>query len=213
MSALFLALALLATDPEPAVAVTPAAAAAPVEDAIDMTYPAGAPHDDYGLVAWCYGALSGYLELHDQMIPEVSRIEAAFQRPGATLAGDMAVYDDMQKASLGNIKLFAKAMEAAERASLRPINARGAAAVRSGRATWAGADTLPTRQVAQEWMGWALPNRCTVTAQALEARARLMGTAFKVNDDPPPATDAVAPIDPTPVVAPSDQTSPASPPT
>jgi hypothetical protein len=29
--------------------------------------PAGAPSDDYGLVAWCHGALRGHLELAEQI--------------------------------------------------------------------------------------------------------------------------------------------------
>ena len=148
----------------------------------ELPFPVGAPTDDYGLVAWCYGALGGYLELHDRVLPEVSRIENAYRRPGTTLADDMSTYADMQKISRSNMKLFAAAMEAAERASLQPINIRGATAVKKGRASWAGADALPVRAVAQQWMGWALSVRCTPTASTLETRAKLMGTAFKVNE-------------------------------
>lgn len=206
MSALIFALALLAApdqaavpaEPTPAPAeAAPAPAPANTAPAADqpeeLPFPAGAPKDDYGLVSWCYGALSGYLELHDKMIPEVTRIEDAFRRPGTTLAGDMKTYSDMEKISKTNMKLFAKAMEAAERASLQPINTRGAAAVQKGRSGWAAAANLPTRAVAQQWMGWALPARCVPTATTLEARAKLMGATFKANEPPaeppPPAAD------------------------
>ncbi len=203
MSALLFALALFAAQDQaaaPADPAPPAAEAAPAapvaEEPAELPYPPGAPKDDYGLVSWCYGALSGYLELHDKMIPEVTRIEDAFRRPGTTLAEDMKTYSDMEKVSKTNMKLFAKAMEAAERASLQPINTRGAAAVQKGRAGWSAAASLPTRTVAQQWMGWALPSRCVPTATTLEARAKLMGTAFKVNEipaEPAPAEAAPAP--------------------
>jgi hypothetical protein len=211
MSALIFALALFAAQdqaaapaaPAPTEAAPPAPAeAAPATPAEpeELPYPPGAPKDDYGLVSWCYGALAGYLELHDKMIPEVTRIENAFRRPGTTLADDMKTYSDMEKISKSNMKLFARAMEAAERASLQPINTRGAEAVRKGRAGWAAAASLPTRTVAQQWMGWALPARCVPTATTLEARAKLMGTAFKANEIPAePAPEAAAP---TPEAAP-----------
>lgn len=205
MPALLFALALLAAQdqaaaapaepaPPAAEAAPPPAAEAPAEPE-ELPYPAGAPKDDYGLVSWCYGALSGYLELHDKMIPEVTRIEDAFRRPGSNLADDMKTYSDMQKIGKANMKLFARAMEAAERASLQPINTRGAAAVQKGRSGWAAAANLPTRTVAQQWMGWALPSRCIPTATTLEARAKLMGTAFKANEipaEPAPAPEAPA---------------------
>ena len=162
-------------EPAPATEPTPVAQAKPEE----LPFPVGAPTDDYGLVSWCYGALSGYLELHDRVLPEVTRIEGAYRRPGTRLEDDMATYDDMQKISRENIKLFARAMEAAERASIQPINVRGAAALQQGRKSWTGAAGLPDRTVAQQWMGWSLPVRCTPTATSLEARAKLLGTAFK----------------------------------
>jgi hypothetical protein len=112
----------------------------------------------------------------------------------------MKTYSDMQKISKANMKLFARAMEAAERASLQPINTRGAAAVQTGRSGWAAAANLPTRTVAQQWMGWALPSRCVPTATTLETRAKLMGTAFKANEVP--AEAAPPPVAPTSEVVP-----------
>ena len=67
-----LALALLAQAPE-----APAPADPP-----EQRHPTGAPREDYPFVAWCYGALLGYLELHDEVMPEVRRIETTFRRPG-----------------------------------------------------------------------------------------------------------------------------------
>jgi hypothetical protein len=203
MSALLLALLLAAQDSPPAAAAP--AEPPPVEE--ELPWPPGAPKDDYGLVAWCYGALSGYLDLHDRMIPEVSRIEAQFQRPGSTLAQDMKTYDDLVTMSRGNMKLFARAMQAAEKASLKPINTRGAALIGQGRKAWAGADTLPVRTVAQQWMGWTLPARCAPTATELEKRAKLMGTAFQANaeEEAPPPAAPPAPEAPPAEAAPTPQ--------
>lgn len=175
MSALLFALALLAQDP---VAVEAAPAPEPVP------YPAGAPKNDYGLVSWCYGALSGYVDLKPQVMPEVTRIETTFRAPGRTIAEDLKVYEDLEKESRANLKLFARAMEAAEKASMRAINAEGGEAVKKGRATWAAAPNLPKARLAQEWMSWSLPARCVTTAESLETRAKLLGATF----DPTAAT-------------------------
>lgn len=202
MSALIAALALFA-------AAEPAAGAAPAELTLneDMPYPAGAPRDDYGLVGWCYGALRGYVDLHDQMMPDVTAIEKSPPfNPDTTLAQKLAAYATIQVRAKQDMKLFARAMEAAERASLKPINIIGAAAVKKGHNAWAAASNMPKRQVAQNWMGWTLPVRCTPTAHALEERAKLMGKTFQVNTDP-------AELEPAPQTAPAPETSGAVAPT
>jgi hypothetical protein len=204
MSVFLLAFAMLFADGQAAVpAPAPTAAESVLTDssppaAEELPYPVGAPRDDYGLVAWCYGALGGYVDLHDQVMPEVTRIESTYRRPGSVLADDLKVYADLQKTSRANLKLFSRAMEAAEKASLKPINRIGATAVQQGHKTWAGSDTIPKARLAQEWMGWTLPARCTPTATALEQRAKLLGTAFQVNvpAEAAPASDvAPAPAD------------------
>ena len=238
MSALIFALALM-TDQAPSAPVDPATAppppaneAPPAPEAVpapapapvpvaeeEIPYPPDAPKDDYGLVAWCYGVLSGYLDLHDRVLPEVTRIEGAFRQPGTSLADDMAVYEDMRKVSRINMKLFERSMEAAERASLRPINQVGAAAVARGRSSWSAAASLPTRVVAQQWMGWTLPAVCPARAELLEARSKLMGATFQANEaqaepaapeaPPPPAPpEAVA----TPAADPAPPSAEAPPP-
>jgi hypothetical protein len=188
MSVLFLALALATADPA-AAGPTP-----PPAEAADPPYPAGAPQDDYGLVSWCYGTLRGYLDLHDQAMPEVKRIESTWRRPGSNLADDLAVYGEMQREGQKSLKTFARAMEAAEKASLKPINMRGAAAVVKGRSTWAAAANMTKARLAQEWMSWSLPARCEPTAASLEQRAKLMGTAFQVNSDPDPLAGSETPL-------------------
>jgi hypothetical protein len=188
MISLALALALLAQDAADAATPAPPAVAEAAEDRL----PAGAPKDDYRFVAWCYGTLRGYLDLHDEVMPEVTRIESEFRRPGSNLKDDLKVYADMQKDGRAKLKLFQEALTAAEKASLRPINTIGAEAVRQGRETWnAGAGVTPARK-AQEWMSWALPARCERVAGELATRAKLMGATFRVNE-PEDSADAAEP--------------------
>jgi hypothetical protein len=178
---------------QPAEASSEAPAAAPAAE----VFPAGAPHEDYPFVAWCYGNLRGYLDMHDEVMSEVTRIESTYRPPGRKLADDMKVYADMQRDGRAQLKTFQSALTAAEKASMRPINAIGAEAVKRGRSIWlAGPDVSKARK-AQEWMSWTLPARCEATAASLEQRAKLMGASFKVNEEPAaaPVPDAAAPVD------------------
>jgi hypothetical protein len=153
-----------------------------------LPMPPGAPNDDYQFVAWCYGVLSGYLELHDQVMPEVTRIESSFRRPGSNLADDLKVYDAQQKQGRADLKRFQAALTAAEKASIRPINTLGAAALKRGRSAWNAGPDVTKARVAQEWMSWTLPARCPETAAALEKRSKLLGVSLQANADEPAAT-------------------------
>jgi hypothetical protein len=204
MSAIALALSfLLQAQPaaEPPSSAEPAPAAQPEAAAPEDPWPAGAPHDDYQLVAWCYGALRGYLDLHDQVMPEVTRIETTFRPPGRKLSDDLKVYADMQKAGTRQLKEFQAALTAAEKASLRPINTVGAAALSQGRAVWQAGPEVTKARMAQEWMSWALPARCETTAKTLKDRAVLMGASFRVNTEPEPAPADAAPAEAAPAPA------------
>ncbi|HEY8617032.1 hypothetical protein [Phenylobacterium sp.] len=198
MTAFALALALLAQDPSSAAAAATAPAAPAAAEAAPTGHPTGAPKEDYPFVAWCYGALRGYLDLHDEVIPEVRRIEGAFRPPGRTLAEDMKVYADQQAYGRKKLVEFQSALTAAEKASLRPINQQGAAAVRQGRGIWNHGPDTKKATVAQMWMSWALPAKCESVASNLEQRAKLMGATFKVNalEETPeaaaPAADSAA---------------------
>jgi hypothetical protein len=196
MTPLAIALALFLQD-------APAAATAPAETppaaAAEERWPTGAPREDYQFVAWCYGALRGYLDMHDEVIPEVTRIEKQFRKPGTKLEDDMKVYADMQKDGRQKLKLFQSALTAAEKASTRPINTVGAEAVKKGRSVWtAGPDVTKARK-AQEWMSWALPARCETTAAALEQRATLAAATLRGSEPEAPAeTPAEEPAAETP---------------
>lgn len=214
------ALALSFAQPAPAEgASAPApAASAPAADAPaaapENAWPAGVPHDDYLLVAWCYGALRGYVDLHDQVMPEVTRIESEFRRPGSKLSDDLKVYADEQVQAKKDLKHFQEALTAAEKASLRPINTLGAQSVEKGHAIWNPLPNTTKARMAEEWMSWTLPALCQTTAAQLKQKALLMGPAFKVNEEeaaPPPAeTSADKPADQP--AAPADKPADAAPP-
>ena len=199
MTPLAIALALFAQDAPAATApAEPTPAVAP-ED----RWPTGAPREDYQFVAWCYGALRGYLDMHDEVIPEVTRIEKQFRKPGTRLEDDMKVYADMQKDGRQKLTLFQSALTAAEKASVRPINTVGAAAVKQGRSVWNAGPEVTKARKAQEWMSWALPAKCETTAAALEQRSLLAAATLRGG------AEAEAPKEAPPAEAPSAETPPA----
>ena len=98
-------------------------------------FPAGAPHDDYQFVAWCYGNLRAYLDLHDQVMPEVTRIESTFRPPNRKLSDDLKVYADACKKEGPRAaeEQFQAALTAAEEGEPQADQHRpGAAAVSKG---------------------------------------------------------------------------------
>jgi hypothetical protein len=172
------------TNPPPA----PAAAVEP-----EYPIPSGAPSDDYGLVAWCYGALASHMALYDKVIPEVERIEVSIAKiPGAAPA-DMNSYAVQQEAGRDMLKQFRRAMEAAERASPKPISTYGAQALKQGGTVWSMFKPSDRKLLAREWMSWGLPGRCLQTSERLEARSGLFGQALSFNSPGARPAAAAAP--------------------
>ncbi|WP_091741708.1 hypothetical protein [Phenylobacterium immobile] len=211
MSALLFALALLAQDATLTTAASETPAAAP-------GLPRGAPRDDYQLVAWCYGALRGYVDLYDEVMPEVTRIETTYRAPGSSLAADLKVYADQRSQGRKDLVRFQAALTAAEKASMRPLNAQGGEAVRRGRNVWSSGPDVSKARKAQEWMSWSLPAVCGTTADALQTRSALMAPALRANTDAPPATEpppanietAAAPVEPVPASPASEAATPSA---
>lgn len=205
MAPLIFALALLAQDaPAPEASPDgPVATAVPRKQTVAplpiQGGPVTPPSDDYGYVGWCYGAMSGYVELYDRAMPEVTRIERAWPTP-STEENIREVYPAQRDEAKRNLVLFAKAMEAAEKASPTPLQDQGAAAIRRGRGVWTGAGNVPKAQLAQFWMSWSPPAKCEETARTLEARSNLFGQALSFNAPgaapvaPPPPEDPAAPV-------------------
>jgi len=197
-TALLLALALLAQDAP--VSTAPTASAPP-----PRTQPAAtAPTDDYGYVGWCYGALSGYVDLYDKVMPEVTRIEKTFPGPDGFNAA-MKEYPAMRDQARKDLLVYRSAIVAAEKASPRPISEYGAAAIKKGRSVWTGAEQVEKARVAQVWMSWAPPGDCDTRAKALETKSNLFGQALNYNvkkgeapapsaTEASPAVEAAAPV-------------------
>ena len=218
LAALF-ALAALAAEPAANLASPaspPPATAAPADVTIPQDdendgIPANAPKDDYRFVAWCYGAVDEYLQIYEQVKPELKAIDKLFGTPvkeSEPYSEDIA--EDRQA-----LKRFAAAIEAAEKASPRPIAPAGAAAMESGRHIWAAARLETPRRLADAWLFWGVPPRCDTVAKSLKIRATLMGQAFAVEppkaDEAQPAATSTPPAagpDPAPAAAPSPPASP-----
>jgi hypothetical protein len=146
-----------------------------------------APTDDYGYVSWCYGAVGGYLDLYDKVMPEVTRIEKAFPGPDGVEAS-LKTYPEMRTQARLDLKTFTSAITAAEKASPRPIADYGRAAINKGRTVWAGSDTVNKARLAQVWMSWSPPGDCETRAKTLEKRSNVLGKALIYNAAPTPGT-------------------------
>jgi hypothetical protein len=137
----------------------PAAGQAPVGDG---DVPRGAPSDDYGLVAWCRGALTGHMALYPIVEPELKSIE----RPGEEAADVKADHEQME-AGRDYLALYKKAMATAEKASPQPIHERGVELEAQGAAIWTAAKDAAPRARMWTWLMWDLPGRCEVAANRL----------------------------------------------
>ncbi|MFZ0266446.1 hypothetical protein [Caulobacter sp.] len=195
-TAFLFALALIAQDAP--VSTAPTATAPPAR-----TTPANTPPtDDYGYVGWCYGALGGYADLYDKVMPEVTRIEKAFPGPRGYAAA-MKEYPAMRDQARKDLLVYRSAIVAAEKASPRPISEYGAAAVKKGRSVWAGSEQVDKARLAQVWMSWSPPGDCETRAKTLETKSALFGQALNYNvkkdsapsaTEPGPAAEAAAPV-------------------
>lgn len=152
--------------------VAPAWAAAPASSRVVINtdesedVPRGAPTDDYGFVAWCYGALDESLGVYETIKPDLKAIDALF---GSPVQEDVPYAQDVVAERVA-LKRFQAAMTAAEKAS-PSIAPAGVAAVAKGRMIWARAKQMSSRLQADTWLYWGVPNRCESTARTLKERA------------------------------------------
>ncbi len=137
--------------------------------------PAGAPTDDYGLVAWCRGALSGHMELYPVIKPQLdglSKKEDAAKEAEAD-AAQMA-------AGREYLSLYKRALDAAEQAaSNSTLRQRGSTAEAQGYRIWAGVRASDPQNRMWGWLNWSLPGRCETAAKRLEQRSDLFGVALR----------------------------------
>jgi hypothetical protein len=163
------ALALMAAEPA---APAPAPAAAAAEEPI----PAGAPADDYGLVNWCAGALSGHMVLYHQVKPQLDAL------PDSSPKETAALDTDQIKAGRDYLALYRKAIDAAEKASPRSISDRGLAMRRQGNSIWTAARATDDAKARMwTWLGWELPGRCETAAERLYEKSLLSAQALGID--------------------------------
>lgn len=187
--ALILALSLMATDP------------APPPDGEPL--PSGAPKQEYPLAAWCYGALSEYLDVYDRVKPDLVTIDKLF---GSSKPHEKEPYAEDMAAARVELKEIGHAVQAAEQASPSPIAPQGVEAINQGREIWRPAEMKTRRELARAWLSWALPDRCASNARELAAKSALLGKALSYNN--PSATDAPAPPPPDPAPDPAPGAAP-----
>jgi hypothetical protein len=143
-------------------------------------WPIGAPHDDYGFVSWCYGALAGHMHLYDLVKPELDK-------QSTNPKEDAALDAEQMKAGAEYLALYKRAMEAAEKASTQPINIKGAQAVREGASIWGPAEQADPKTRMWSYLSWELPGRCETTSEKLYETSLLAAQALGVNIDDTPA--------------------------
>ncbi len=164
-----LALALMtigAQDAAP-IAATPAF----VEDPV----PAGAPADDYGLVSWCSGALTGHMALYTMVKPQLDALPDS--RPKETAVLDA----EQMKAGNEYLALYKRATDAAERASPQNLTDRGAEMRLKGNAIWNPAKQADDKTRMWTWLGWELPGRCETAAERLYEKSLLSAQALGID--------------------------------
>jgi hypothetical protein len=149
--------------------------------------PVGAPTQPYELSAWCFGAMSEYLEIYERVKPDLRDMDRMF---GSSVKNEAQPYADDIAAGRDELKILSGAVESAERASPQVIAPRGVEAVKLGRSIWGPAESHTRRELARAWMSWALPDRCDANARELTAKSRLLGRVLKYNA--PSAIEAAA---------------------
>ena len=147
----------------PAVAAAAPPVDPPVSAAADASpIPPGAPDDDYGLVAWCEGALSGHMALYALVKPELDRMEQSGDK-----AKDAEMDAEQLAAGQEYLALYARALQAAEaRGDGAPPRAAGL--IRAGDTLWAPVRAAAPNDRMWSWVMWELPARCETAARRLE---------------------------------------------
>ena len=176
-------------------APAPASTSAPAPADPGEPLPPGAPTQPYQLSAWCYGALSEYLDIYDRVKPDLRAIDKMF---GSSVKNEAQPYASDIAASRDELKVLAGAVEAAEKASPSPIQVQGVESIKTGRAIWAPAESKSQRELARAWLTWGLPDRCDSNARELASSSAVLGQALKYNA---PTDTAPTPVPPAPDVA------------
>jgi len=126
--------------------------------------PPGAPTDDYGLVGWCQGALTGHMSLYSVVRPELKKLSRA---------GEAKADADMETAQMQAgreyLDLYDRARRAADARNAGVDKARGEVARDAGGRIWNEASRADPQTRMWSWIMWELPARCETAARRLEA--------------------------------------------
>ena len=155
---------------------TPRIPTGPAVDPTNLPIPAGAPSDDFGLVAWCHGALRGHMELAE-------RINES----------------DEEQQSIGReyLKGYDLALAAASEGKTASGQSAAASARKAGYDSWESARTSGNRETQRyTYLGWQLPGRCEHAAKRISNNPNLFSSALTTptattdgpQPTPPPAT-------------------------
>jgi hypothetical protein len=134
-------------------------------------FPPGAPEDDYGFVAWCYGALQGHMALFETVKPELNALPDP--DPKATAAADAA----MLKAGAQYLELYTRALRAAETGNPSVVKVPAADTMKVGRSIWVKAQAADPKTRMWSWAMWTLPGKCEYAAERLFETSNLAGGA------------------------------------
>ena len=165
------AMALMMADQQVVATAPPAPAVASSADPL----PPGAPTDDYGLVEWCYGALSGHMAMYGLVKPELDKLPDS--KPKETQVLDA----EQMKAGNKYLTLYKRATDAAEKASPQAIGERGAQARAMGASIWNPARQADARTQMWSYLGWELPGQCETSAERLYEKSLLSAQALGID--------------------------------
>ena len=178
--------------PAPAAAPSTTTAAPPVSEEADASaIPPGAPDDDYGLVAWCEGALTGHMALFPVVKPELDRMEQSGDK-----AKDAEMDAEQMAAGREYLQLYAHARQAADaRGDGAPPRAAGL--IRAGETLWAPVRAADPNARMWSWVMWELPARCETAARRLVSGTSVPSDVLRrhSSDDATPAAASAVPTD------------------
>jgi hypothetical protein len=181
------ATALLVLAQDAPVATSPTAprteVVAPPAQPVEAPLPSGAPADDYGLVAWCHGALRGHLELAEE------------------IKDTLPVDEEQQGLGREYLKTYEDALAASAQAKTSEGLLRATQARDSGYQRWNAARASTSRQTQTfSYLGWQLPGRCDQAAQRLASGGDLLSAALRGAGTPTPAATP-APVETPPAAS------------
>ena len=147
------------------------------EDSSDI--PPGAPDDDYGLVAWCQGALTGHMSLYTLVKPQMDEMERSGADKAREDKDNARIDEEQQQAGREYLALYAHARPVADAHSGGSQRPRGDQARADGEHIWSAARLADPSTRMWSWIMWELPARCETAARRLERNEGVMGEVIR----------------------------------